>query len=489
MNEFVRPMDLPATDEKDSIIQSPFPVQALPLKISDYVSQVSACIGCDPSYVALPAITSLASAIGNTHWVELKPGWSEPSVIWTATVGESGEKKTPPFKQVLKPIRCMQSAFLREWQRECDAYDQAKLEYDRALTKWKSKNHGDPPIKPIEPVARRILVSDTTVEALALRLADNPRGLLLARDELNAWLASFDQYGSGKGADVSQWLSMYNAEPLIVDRKSGNTKVIHVPDASVSITGGIQPNILSRAITGTNIDNGLAARILFSWPPRMKQKWTEAMISIEIEGQYQGILTKLLELEMHSDSNGNFVPEYIQLSPDAKESWIEYYNDHEQKLLSVSGPLASAFSKRKATAARLALIMQLTRWASGEAGKTTIELESMNKGIELARWFSSEDRRIYRMLSETEEERSRRDTVEIVLRLGGSASANDLRKATRKFSTNDEAETALRDLVAHGMGTFVSKEIGLKGGRPSEIFKLPESLLKNQLFPVERENA
>ena len=66
----------------------------------------------------------------------------------------------------------------------------------------------------------RLIVSDITIEALAMLLEENPRGLGVARDELSGWLASFNQYKGGKGADASQWLELYRAGVLIVDRKT-----------------------------------------------------------------------------------------------------------------------------------------------------------------------------------------------------------------------------------------------------------------------------
>ena len=71
---------------------------------------------------------------------------------------------------------------------------------------------------------------------LAPILLANPRGLLMARDELAGWIGSFDRYSGGKGgADAAHWLSMHNGESVTVDRKTGRPRTIHVPSAAVSI--------------------------------------------------------------------------------------------------------------------------------------------------------------------------------------------------------------------------------------------------------------
>ena len=119
-------------------------------------------------------------------------------------------------------------AMLKANQREAE-YESAVLQYEVEVSEWKRSGckAGEPePEKPRQPRCERFVVSDTTVEALADRLADNPRGLLLARDELSGWLRSFDQYKAGKGGDCAQWLSMYDASVLRIDRKTSGRPTI-----------------------------------------------------------------------------------------------------------------------------------------------------------------------------------------------------------------------------------------------------------------------
>jgi hypothetical protein len=67
----------------------PFPVEALPEPARGFVRAGAKAIGCDPSYVALPLLSSLAAAIGNTRRIRLEHGCTEPAIIWTAIVGRS----------------------------------------------------------------------------------------------------------------------------------------------------------------------------------------------------------------------------------------------------------------------------------------------------------------------------------------------------------------------------------------------------------------
>jgi hypothetical protein len=89
-----------------------------------------------------------------------------------------------------------------------------------------------------------------TIEKLAEILEDNPGGTLVARDELAGWLGSFTRYKAQKGGtDLPNWLEMHRAGTVIVDRKTAERQTLFIQRAAVSITGGIQPGVLARALT------------------------------------------------------------------------------------------------------------------------------------------------------------------------------------------------------------------------------------------------
>ncbi|NLX12761.1 MAG: DUF3987 domain-containing protein [Phycisphaerales bacterium] len=228
-----------------------FPVDVLPEPVRSFVKEASKAIGCDTSYAALPLLSALAACIGNTRRIQLKRAWTEPPILWTAIVGESGTLKSPPFRLAMKPIRKRQGEALKRQETAMAEYEIASAQYEKAYAEWKRKKstYDQPPTKPEPPHAERIIVSDVTVEGLVPILLDNPRGLLLGRDELSGWIGSFDRYvGNKGGADAAHWLSMHNAESIIVDRKTGTPRTIFVPSASVCVCGTIQPRILERVI-------------------------------------------------------------------------------------------------------------------------------------------------------------------------------------------------------------------------------------------------
>jgi hypothetical protein len=465
----------------------PFPVDALPDLIRGFVDAGARAIGCDPSYVALPLLTLIAAAIGNTRRLELKRGWSAPPILWGAIVGESGTAKTPAFQLVMRPVRERQSEAFK-------VFEAQQREYEAALEAWNERKKGERGEKPQPPTCERFIVSDTTVEALAPILLANPRGLLLARDELAGWFGSFDRYaGKGSaGADSANWLSMFNAESIIVDRKTGTPRTIHVPRAAVCVSGGIQPVILERALGIDHRESGLAARLLLTCPPRKAKRWTEADIDPNAEAELVRLFGRLYELQPAAGNDGEPRPALAHLSGDAKAAWKTYYNAHATEQAGLTGDMASAWSKLEEYAARLALVVHYARWAAADpnVNPDIVDVSSMNAGIVLAKWFKHEARRVYAMLDESDGERDQRRLADWIGRKGGTVTPREVQQGCRWLREPGAAEAALEELVKAGRGTWHQSPTGQRG-QPTRRFTLStvSTVNGNGVSPAEKPNT
>jgi hypothetical protein len=472
-----------------------FPADALPEPLGGYVRAVAKSIGCDPCYVALPLLVVLAAAIGNSRRLELKRGWSAPPILWGAIVGESGTCKTPAFKKVLRSVRERQRKALEENAKEMKKHEAEQAMWEKEMTAWKREKDscGDPPEKPEPPQAERFIVSDTTVEALASILLATPRGVLLARDELAGWIGSFDRYaGNGRGgADAAHWLSMHNAEAIIVDRKTGDRRTIYVPQAAVCVVGGIQPTILKRALGHEHRESGLAARLLLAYPPRKPKRWTEDDIDPCEEAKLARLVDRLYELEPHV-ADGDVRPLLIRLTAEAHGLWAAYYDAHAVEQADLTGDLSAAWSKLEEYAARLALVIHCVRQATLPQGDgdtisgkveenrgsvavatvTALDADSMRDGIRLAEWFKHEARRVYAMLTESDVQREARQLVEWVERKGGKVTARELQRGPRHLRGTGAAEAALEELVKAGLGHWKLVPTTDRGGQPTRVFHL-----------------
>ena len=171
--EAIEPIELTA-ESKPDYRYVPFPVEVLPEPMRSLVANGSKAIGCDASYIASPMLSALASAIGNTRSLQLKMGWAEPAIVWTAIVGDSGTTKSPALDLALRPVHERQGRAMRDYQEKLRRFRRDLLKYERELAAWKkSKADEDPPEMPEPPIADRYVCSDTTVEAAAVLLLNH----------------------------------------------------------------------------------------------------------------------------------------------------------------------------------------------------------------------------------------------------------------------------------------------------------------------------
>lgn len=452
----------------------PFPIKALPQPIQDYVVGSAEAIGCDPAAVATAILPALAAAIGNSRVLLLKPGWTEPSVLWGVPIGYSGDQKSPALDAGTKFVTRRQAAAFEAYQQARTVYDQEIEFYRLALDDWKKggRKKGDPqPEAPIEPVCERCACSDVTVEGLAVILQHAPR-LLAYRDELSGWICGFDQYKAGRGgADTAHWLTIHGARDLVVDRKTSGT--VFVRRAAVSITGGIQPDTLRRVLGAEHFENGLAARLLLAYPPRRKKRWTEAAVDTDLDRRVEAVFEALYRLEPDRET-GTPEPVVVGLSQHGKATWIEFYNRHAERIADATGNEAAVLSKIEGAAARIALVLHLVRQAAGDqdAGQA-VDARSVDAGVRLAEWYGNEALRVYGLFAETDDDRQQRDLVEWIRRRGGTVTVRDLTRGPRQYRGDSEAaELALRELADAGIGSWDSCPAGDQGGRPTQVFRL-----------------
>jgi len=449
----------------------PFPTCALPKSLRDLVESGAQAIGCDPAFIAVSALVVCAAAIGDSRVVQIKRSWKEPSILWAAIVGSSGAGKSPGIELALAPTHAIQQLALDEFKAEMEVYKEALKEHKRLSSK-SSDNNSEEPVKPI---ARRYIVNDVTMEAMAPLLENSSRGLLLCRDELSGWVASFDRYtrgGGGTSADAAHWLSIHGARPTIVDRKTGDKQTIHLASPRVSVIGGIQPGILKKALGSEHLENGLAARLLNVFPPTRPKQWTDAEVSSKVEEAYSETVTRLYQLKSTKGDDGSYEPVALQLSGSAKQLFISFYNSHSKEAARESDDLAAAYWKLEGYAARLALILYCVRKVTGETDTFKIDEVSMRNALELIAWFKQEARRVYSMIQSDEDELAQQRLLDFISVRGGAMTCRELQQGNRRFKTSDDAEEALNELATMGLGEWVERKSTEKGGRPTRVFKL-----------------
>jgi hypothetical protein len=307
-----------------------------------------------------------------------------------------------------------------------------------------------------------------TLEALADAIQTNPRGVLVRKDELSHWFASFDQYTNAKGSDVSRWLSLHTGVFFGVDRRTDHRRHrIHQP--RVCITGGIQPRVLARTLTEDFFERGLPARFLFAAPPMRRDKWSEATVADSLRVAVSELFQELWLLQPDLDDHEQQCPKLLRLNADAKAEYVRYFNECGAASVEAGEREEAAWNKLNGYAARLALVGQLAH----DPVATIVTGEVMQAACDLARWFGAEAARIYNSLAETDKQRERRKLVELIQSREWSVTVRDVMQSYRPLrNKREEAEAALNDLEKTGQGKWEPVAPSAKGGRPTRVFRL-----------------
>jgi hypothetical protein len=439
----------------------PPPFALLPQELQDYVYAAAQSLTVDAAYILLSLLSALASAVGNTRSILLKRGFVQPPIIWTGIIGRSGSRKSPALDAGCLAVIARERELTRQNKQAIEIFQQE-------LADWESKNRKDRGVKPVPPESLTCLMDNLTLEALADAQQANPRGLLVKKDELSQWLSSFDQYTGAKGADVSQWLSLHTGVFFGLDRRSDHRRYrIHQP--RISITGGIQPEVLRRLLTEDFFERGLPARFLFAYPPFNQDKWSENEIPVHVHDAVAELFQQLGGLEPGEDEHCYPCPKLLRLDVEAKAEYVAYYNECGKASMEAGEREEAAWSKLSGYAARLALVGQLARNPNAD----TVTGDVMRAACDLARWFGNEAVRIYAIFGETREQREQRKLVEFIKSRGGQVTTRDLMQGFWLLKNqHDKAEAALEALALAEIGKWIPIGTTERGGRPTRKFQL-----------------
>jgi len=205
--------------------------------------------------------------------------------------------------------------------------------------------------EPDEPQRPRLIVQDATPEALGEILAGNPNGTLHLRDELAAWLMSFERYSPG-GREF--WLEAYGGRPHVIDRKSNKAGPLFIPFNGVTVLGGIQPEKLRECLLKT-ADDGLVPRFLWVWPdPIIYQRPRQIADVSALERVYR----RLLQLDAQR-VDGRIEPRVLLLHDDAADIFEAWVRDNDEAVREASSLYKGFVGKLRGMVLRLCLVVEL----------------------------------------------------------------------------------------------------------------------------------
>lgn len=347
--------------------------------------------GAPVDYVAIGALVAAASLIGGKRRVRpwSNSDWEEPAILWAALVGDPSANKSPALDRATKPMRLIErddaenhKHALNDWEAQTERAKAEKAAWSDLVKMAVKDGLPTPPLPnnaiiPDEPVRRRPVVQDATVEALAIILSGNPAGTMMVRDELAGWL-NFDKYSNGNRAF---WLEAFGGRPFVVDRLKNGGKPICLPFSGVSVVGGIQPDRLSEELLG-GADDGLVARFIWCWPDKVPFGRPRGTVDAS---RLEDVYRVLDGLPWGHAENGDRAHLSLPLTDQAADLFHKWGAQQEADA-DDAGPLyKGTVGKMPGIVLRLALVVEYLRWAdTGGPEPETVSHLSLASALELA---------------------------------------------------------------------------------------------------------
>lgn len=347
-----------------------FPLDVFPDGLQRFVSESCWATNLPPEFLGVPLLVAAGAMVGNSTRLSITHTYSESAALWAYVVGDPGTRKTQAMKLVIDPIEAQDDA----WEDE----------FKEALQQWRdNKEEGN------RPVLRRNLVADTTTEKLLRLLAESPRGLFMARDEIASLMTSMDQYKGGQGSDRQVYLQLWSGTSVTVDRR-GEDAPLRVRRPFLAIYGNIQPDMMSKMSEGR--DDGFADRFLTAWPealPAVGENWRNVH-----ETALQAWATCCQNLlSLPTLPNGR--PRLVRFSADGRAAWGRQTQEHADEVNDPEfpRPLRGPWSKLAGYAARLALVLTMLRKVCGEPSLGDVDATSVGRAWRLVAYFKAHRQR------------------------------------------------------------------------------------------------
>jgi len=401
------------------------PEDLLPESLRPWLMDAAERSQCPIASIAAPAIVGLSSLIGLTVGVRPKQAdsWLVVPNLWGCLVGRPGAMKTPSISEGISHLSRLAARAAENFEAEADQAEaratvlkaeQKDLE-DQLRKAIKGHDKGklagiendlvalSNQLRESQPSERRYVVNDTTTEKLGALLNENPRGLLLERDELIGWLRNMDR--AGREGDREFFLEAWNGSGRFTCDRIGRG-TLHIKSLCLSVFGGAQPgklqNYISGALSGGAGDDGLLQRLQVIVWPEAQGKWRNVDRGPDIDAR--DIAAHVFESmdalnpdQLGIEGHGEDIPA-LRFTPEAQEVFNDWRGCLETRLRGsefVSCPaFESHLAKYRSLMPSLALIFHLVEVVAGrEVG--AVSSEAANRAIKWCTFLEAHARKVY----------------------------------------------------------------------------------------------
>lgn len=376
------------TSDSGKTTETPsFPLEIFPKAIRDIIEALEEYENYNVDFTSASFLTVFAAAMGNTWSVRFMTGWVSRPIIYMVLVGSPSCGKTPPLQQAVAPLLKLDGEYDMIYCKEMETYRR----WERMSAKQREKHSLPEEMK--MPQRKCHVVVDSTVEALIGALRDNPRGVLIYKDEIDSLLSNFNRYNS---SDEGYFLSLFSGTPFKYSRKSNNEHIF-LANPYCSIIGTTQPGRLGEQFGGKRMMNGFSSRFLKVYPEIDKMpSWNDTAMPDGVLEEWERIIRKVITVTPSTDQEGKATSIELLFSQEAKLRVIQWKDEVNNKAYAEtdSDAVRALCGKLETYLVRFCLVIQIMHCICGESGMDKIEPGTAELAIRLTEYFRNMESRI-----------------------------------------------------------------------------------------------
>ena len=364
-----------------------FPLEIFPKAIRDIIEALEEYENYNVDFTSASFLTVFAAAMGNTWSVRFMTGWVSRPIIYMVLVGSPSCGKTPPLQQAVAPLLKLDGEYDMIYCKEMETYRR----WERMSAKQRERHSLPEEMK--MPKRKCLVVVDSTVEALIGALRDNPRGVLIYKDEIDSLLSNFNRYN---GSDEGYFLSLFSGTPFKYSRKSNNEHIF-LANPYCSIIGTTQPGRLGEQFGGKRMMNGFSSRFLKVYPEIDKMpSWNDTAMPDSVLEEWERIIRRVITVTPSTDQEGKATSIELLFSQESKLRIIQWKDEVNNKVYAEtdSDAVRALCGKLETYLVRFCLVIQIMHCICGESGMDKIEPGTAELAIRLTEYFRNMESRI-----------------------------------------------------------------------------------------------
>ena len=388
----------------------PFPVNALPPDIGEYVQAVAESTQTPVDMAGTAALTLISVCIQGKYVIRGKADWIEPLNTFSNIIASPSERKSAVLHAAASPLDNYEVQYNLRNAAHVEASKMRKRILERrqkSIEDQIAKGKAEP--EELEKIAQEIsefeeqiplhlYVDDITTEKLVSVMGANKGRAALISSEGGIFDTLAGIYTKNVNIDVM--LKGYSGDTIRVDRIGRESESIMNPSLTILLM--TQPKVISDVLSNATFrGRGLTARFLYCLPTSTVggRRFQSVPVPDEVYQRYEKKMVNLLEDEYPPK------PEVISLSPEASRLLTDFAEEIEPKLKKEYAEIADWVGKLVGNTLRIAgLLCRAGVYRAAEFlydnEALVVDCATMGNAIQLGRYFLSHALAVYDVIPE-----------------------------------------------------------------------------------------